>query len=83
MLGITNGQVFCHHINHLRIGITDLSPEEQDIDEWSYYMYEPEEKTQNASLDHEPQPRKPPDLPDPARRYPSRICRPLESYEPS
>ena len=26
---------------------------------------------------------KPHDLPDPAPRYPSRICRPLESYEPS
>ena len=97
MLGITNGQVFCHHINHLRIGITDVSPEEQDlrigitdvspeeqdIDEWSYYMYEPEVQTPSGSLDHEPQRREPPDLPDPAPRYPSRICRPLDSYESS
>ena len=43
MFGITNGQVFCRHFNHLHTQIADLLPEEQDTDEWTYF--EPEEQT--------------------------------------
>ena len=34
MVGITNGQVFRRHLNHMRTLIADLLPEEQDIDEF-------------------------------------------------
>ena len=43
MVGITNGQVFRRHLNHLHTQIADLLPEVQDTDEWSYF--EPEEQT--------------------------------------
>ena len=71
VVGITNGQVFRHHLNHLRTRIAEVPLEEQDVDEWSYY-----EPGEQAPSGH-------PDLPEPTHQHPIRIrCQP-DRYERS
>ena len=70
VVGITHCQVF-RHLNHLRTRIAEVPPEEQDIDELSYY--EPGEEAPSGL----------PDLPEPAHRYYIRIRRPSDRYESS
>ena len=71
IVGITNGQVFRRHLKYLCTRIAEIPPEEQDVDEWSYYK--PGEQVLSGL----------PNLLEPAHQFSIRIRHPPNRYEPS